>query len=1127
MISRKDIPSGGVAAAYFDKAFQQDGNGRTVDNYYLNEQAAARWQGNGAKLLGIEGKSVDRADFIAFLDGKMPVPGTDRIQDLRDNSRGGERRAGQDFTISAPKSVSILALVGRDERVLEAHQKANDVAMHWFEKNAAVVRVRDGTGREATAKQAGNLLWATVTHETDRSNMPQLHNHNVIVAAVYDQESKRWRSLTNDELLKLRSAGDVVYKRELAHQLREAGYELEHAANGVDFEIKGVSKEQISQFAPRSAEIDAALRAKGLDPETAGYEARQAAALDSRAAKVDLPREELQQRWSQTEKAAGLQTAEMVAEAKRWAERNNAPAAELKAWAEKEALRAVTWAVEHHAERDQAFKQSAVTLTALKFAPALRIEPVEAAIAKLEADGALLDRGLDKQGARLLTTSKGRAVEVTLAENLAAARNQGNAIVTSDAEFASRLTAYEAAQSAERGVDFKLSVEQVNAAKNVLMDKDAIQGIQGEAGTGKTAALAFVRVVAQAKGWKVLGMATSSSAADELGRSSGIESSTVASFFAKQESQMRIVRAEIAGLTASLESQKANKLGAGTLVEFRHLQPNSPGADRDAQAYSFDHKRGAVYRMNNGLMGAAGIRLLDFAQDTKDRAVGQSAEGATLSESLATRVASAGGRVAEWVGLRLADFQKIEGADAVAARVSLASQEGNEAQLLARRLGLKRAELRNLQSYGDRRGTRTLLVMDETSLTGAADLATMTSLARTISARAVLQGDTKQHSSPAAGRAFAQAQSFGMNTSILRETMRFRDATDQVKQAHEHMQKGKFSEAYKTLDTKVIAGGDLAGAVAERYVAVVKERRDGKLEPGVVGVAALTNRDRKAANAAIHSELQKAGLVGKEGFHRDHLERPKLTKAEHHFASALQANNVTHLIFGRKDADLGLARGSVVTVTGFDLGKNVIHGRTEAGRAVAVDPNKHEGYAAMILEKREFSAGDRIEAREVIRTNGQKRSRISNGTKGRIAEIDDSRMVIAWDDGRTSTLNNQQARAIDHSYARTTFKEQGATNLHELVMVSDTGAKIFNKEAAYVAATRSKLDTQVITSDREQLTKNAGKDVSKPTALSEIETRELVGQARAQQAALAQSAQQAQQGQQAQKPRRVLQLFRE
>ena len=477
----------------------------------------------------------------------------------------------------------------------------------------------------------------------------------------------------------------------------------------------------------------------------------------------------------------------------------------------------------------------------------------------------------------------------------------------------------------------------------------------------------------------------------------------------------------------------------------------------------------------------------------------------SIGQSLATRAAAFGGRAAEWVGLRLADFQRVDGAEAVAVRKSLAEQTGNEPQRLARRIGLKRAELRNLESYGDGSGRRTMLVMDETSLTGAADLASVTSVARSIGARAVLQGDTKQHSSPAAGRAFMQAQSFGMHTSILRETMRFTDATDQVKAAHEQMQRGNFGEAYSKLDTKVVDGGELANTVAQRYVDLLSESGVAKIEPGLIGVAALTNFDRKAANAAIHVELQRVGLVDGKNVEKVHLERPKLTKAEHHFASALQASGVTHLTFARRNADLGLNRGTVLQVTAFDSERNLIQATTETGRKIVVDTQKHEGFAAMIAEKRQFSAGDRVEAREVIRTTGAKLSKISNGSRGRIDEIDDSRMVVRWDDGRTTSLSNKQAQAVDHAYARTTFKEQGATNRHEIIMISGTGARIFNKEAAYVGATRAKVNTEIITSDHDRLLKNAGNDVSKQTALRAPEMKELVEQARAQQPSIAQT----------------------
>ena len=524
----------------------------------------------------------------------------------------------------------------------------------------------------------------------------------------------------------------------------------------------------------------------------------------------------------------------------------------------------------------------------MKFLPNLTIGPVADAVKQLRDQGVLLERGLTDTGAVLLTTAKGRSVELSLANNIAAARGRGNVIVRSEAEFQKQLNAYEQRQSAERGTEFKLSGEQVGAARSVLMHIDAMQAIQGEAGTGKTAALAFVREVAESKGWRVIGVATSSSAAEELGRSSGIPSRTAASFFAEQKNELRVLTSEIAQLVDSLAEQRGAPAVQGSLVEYRRLEVKTPERTFGEATYSFDHKKGAVFRMRGGILGSAGTALLDFAQGARDRVASQSSAGEARSAELQTRLMSAGGSVAERLGLFLADFQKVDGAESVAARSTLAGLDSDPKQKLARQLGLKRAELRNLQSYGDKSGTQTLLVMDETSLTGAADLAKLTTLSRSMGARTVLQGDTKQHGSPAAGRAFAQAQELGMNTSILRETMRFKDATDQVKIALEHMQQGRFTQAYAGLDTRVVAGSELSKGVADRYIQLMKEMGEISATPGSIGVAALTNFDRKSANTAIHSALVDAGAVAKEEFKKEHLDAPKLTRAEHHFVSSLK-----------------------------------------------------------------------------------------------------------------------------------------------------------------------------------------------------------------------------------------------
>ena len=52
-------------------------------------------------------------------------------------------RPGRDVTLSAPKSVSLMAMVGGDERIVDAHERAAGRTLARIEKNAVEARLRD------------------------------------------------------------------------------------------------------------------------------------------------------------------------------------------------------------------------------------------------------------------------------------------------------------------------------------------------------------------------------------------------------------------------------------------------------------------------------------------------------------------------------------------------------------------------------------------------------------------------------------------------------------------------------------------------------------------------------------------------------------------------------------------------------------------------------------------------------------------------------------------------------------------------------------------------------------------------------------------------------------------------
>lgn len=110
------------------------------DNYYLTDKDSLKdlsyWLGDGAKRLNLSGV-VEPKPFLNLLNGELP--NGQQLGIIKDGER--KHRAGTDVTLSAPKSVSILGLVGQDKRIIEAHQKAVSITFKRIETLAAEARI--------------------------------------------------------------------------------------------------------------------------------------------------------------------------------------------------------------------------------------------------------------------------------------------------------------------------------------------------------------------------------------------------------------------------------------------------------------------------------------------------------------------------------------------------------------------------------------------------------------------------------------------------------------------------------------------------------------------------------------------------------------------------------------------------------------------------------------------------------------------------------------------------------------------------------------------------------------------------------------------------------------------------
>jgi conjugative relaxase-like TrwC/TraI family protein len=256
-----------------------------ADNYYAGDGLSpSEWQGAGADALGLSGE-VERDQFRQMLDGKMPDG--QQLGTVRDGEV--QHRPGWDVTMSAPKSVSIMAEVAGDRRLVGAHDRAVKSALAFAERHSAATRIRDSGIVER--QQTDNLTVASFRHDTSRAQDPQLHTHNVIMNATRDADGN-WRSLEPRALYQLQKAIGAVYRQELAVNVGGLGYEIEVGKDSL-FEIKGVSAVAIRAFSERAAQVEARLAERGQTRETASAAEKQIAALDTRAVKEEVNRANL------------------------------------------------------------------------------------------------------------------------------------------------------------------------------------------------------------------------------------------------------------------------------------------------------------------------------------------------------------------------------------------------------------------------------------------------------------------------------------------------------------------------------------------------------------------------------------------------------------------------------------------------------------------------------------------------------------------------------------------------------------------------------------------------------------------------------------------------------------------
>ncbi|HEY1804858.1 MAG TPA: MobF family relaxase [Terracidiphilus sp.] len=495
-------------------------------NYWKQgDTIQGEWQGKLADKFGLEG-AVGAEEFARLSEGQHPQTGEQLVRHRKvqeyESETGKtiapvEHRAGWDATFSAPKSVSLTALVGGDDRVREAHREAVTVALNELER---YTQARIGGNRPA--ETTGQFVVAKFEHDTARPvdgyAAPQLHTH-AVVFNMTERENGRVRALQERGFFDSQSYATAIYQSHLTYQLRSLGYEIEPGKSGAP-EIKGFTQDYLDASSPRRQQIVEAVARSGFS----GPEAAQIAAHNTRDSKQILSAVEVMAAHRQIAAEFGNQADRVVAQAQ--GRNQDLVQDRLPDKRRQRAQAAMTFA------RDRGFEREAVRDERALFVDAMRRGMGETTYAEVRAN---FEARVASGEFRTIAGEKhdtGR--RFTTAETITAEKEIVRKVLDGRDRAPQIISIQEAIPLTESRPH--LNRAQRDAVEHILTSRDQIQGLHGRAGVGKTTTLVVVREGAESNGYAVEGLAPTSRAAQQL-RDAGIPADTLQGFLARGNRQ--------------------------------------------------------------------------------------------------------------------------------------------------------------------------------------------------------------------------------------------------------------------------------------------------------------------------------------------------------------------------------------------------------------------------------------------------------------------------------------------------------------------------------------------------------------------------------------------------------------
>jgi conjugative relaxase-like TrwC/TraI family protein len=529
--------SPGMAAASATSYFSRE-------DYYLEGTELAgnsRWCGKGAEELGLSGP-VREEEFRALcrgeeLSGNVIV--SPRV--IRDKETGelvAMRRAGNDCTFSAPKSVSIAYAAGVKE-MKEAHDAAVLSVLDHVEGHYSLYRSPEGF-------RQGGMVAAKFDHATSRNVDPQLHSHVFVVNAVRTGEGS-WRANQPRAIFEDQKSLGLWYRQELAHELTKRGFEVAiQDRSQMYIELKGIDPRLVEHFSSRRQAIERQVekwQAEGLFAGVPHARLYEMAALESRDPKRAISKEEVERTFERGFEECGSSFAAVRKDLEK--------GRQLELPLPHEASKALELAVRDLTGREALLKRAEL------LDQAVRISGGEHSLRELSAgieagtDG-LLRLGQDARGREIYTTREMRELETRNLRRIGALPPFRSVAPRAEAEaFLERLA----------GEGVRLTAGQRSEFLHEVSGGKGLAASLGDPGTAKTSTLGFVErfnsevLLPSGREHFSVNLAYTGKAARELSAATGRPAFTLASFqkgdpaskFAQQRANREPPMVEVGG----------------------------------------------------------------------------------------------------------------------------------------------------------------------------------------------------------------------------------------------------------------------------------------------------------------------------------------------------------------------------------------------------------------------------------------------------------------------------------------------------------------------------------------------------------------------------------------------------